>query len=43
MGGKAVATGKDRQKQLAREHYERQMQRRIEREQKAKRTAIIGS
>ncbi|NBE99455.1 peptidylprolyl isomerase [Nonomuraea sp. KC401] len=43
MGGKAVATGKDRQKQLAREHYERQMQRRLEREQKAKRTAIIGS
>ncbi|WUE02026.1 peptidylprolyl isomerase [Nonomuraea sp. NBC_00507] len=43
MGGKAVATGKDRQKQLAREHYERQMQRRVEREQKAKRTAIIGS
>ncbi|MDX3102995.1 peptidylprolyl isomerase [Nonomuraea angiospora] len=43
MGGKAVATGKDRQRQLAREHYERQMQRRVEREQKAKRTAIIGS
>ncbi|NUW37277.1 peptidylprolyl isomerase [Nonomuraea sp. SMC257] len=43
MGGKAVATGKDRQKQLAREHHERQLQRRIEREQKAKRTAIIGS
>ncbi|MFI6990937.1 peptidylprolyl isomerase [Nonomuraea wenchangensis] len=38
-----MATGKDRQKQLAREHYERQMQRRVEREQKAKRTAIIGS
>ncbi|QYC43087.1 Peptidyl-prolyl cis-trans isomerase cyp18 [Nonomuraea coxensis DSM 45129] len=38
-----MATGKDRQKQLAREHYERQMQRRLEREQKAKRTAIIGS
>ncbi|WP_328807658.1 peptidylprolyl isomerase [Nonomuraea antri] len=38
-----MATGKDRQKQLAREHYERQMQRRIEREQRAKRTAIIGS
>lgn len=38
-----MATGKDRQKQLAREHHERQMQRRIEREQKAKRTAIIGS
>jgi peptidyl-prolyl cis-trans isomerase B (cyclophilin B) len=43
MGGKAVATGKDRQKQLAREHHERQLQRRIEREQKSKRTAIIGS
>nr|WP_127934474.1 peptidylprolyl isomerase [Nonomuraea polychroma] len=43
MGGKAVATGKDRQKQLAREHYERQMQRRLEREQKSKRNAIIGS
>ncbi|MGP3962532.1 peptidylprolyl isomerase [Nonomuraea sp. 3N208] len=38
-----MATGKDRQKQLAREHHERQMQRRLEREQKAKRTAIIGS
>lgn len=43
MGGKAVATGKDRQRQLAREHHERQLQRRLEREQKAKRTAIIGS
>ncbi|WP_328814021.1 peptidylprolyl isomerase [Nonomuraea cypriaca] len=38
-----MSTGKDRQKQLAREHYERQMQRRLEREQKTKRTAIIGS
>ncbi|MGW4800337.1 peptidylprolyl isomerase, partial [Nonomuraea sp. NPDC004297] len=38
-----MATGKDRQRQLAREHFERQMQRRTEREQKAKRTAIIGS
>ncbi|MFI7703758.1 peptidylprolyl isomerase [Nonomuraea sp. NPDC049480] len=38
-----MATGKDRQKALAREHYERQMQRRLEREQKAKRNAIIGS
>ncbi|WP_214327375.1 peptidylprolyl isomerase [Nonomuraea sediminis] len=38
-----MATGKDRQKQLAREHHERQMQRRIEREQRAKRNAIIGS
>ncbi|MCA2226706.1 peptidylprolyl isomerase [Nonomuraea sp. NEAU-L178] len=43
MGGKAVATGKDRQKQLAREHHERQLARRLEREQRAKRTAIIGS
>jgi peptidyl-prolyl cis-trans isomerase B (cyclophilin B) len=43
MGGKAVATGKDRQKQLAREHHERQMARRLEREQKNKRAAIIGS
>lgn len=38
-----MATGKDRQRQLAREHHERQLQRRIEREQRAKRTAIIGS
>ncbi|WP_331459537.1 peptidylprolyl isomerase [Nonomuraea sp. SBT364] len=38
-----MATGKDRQKQLAREHHERQMQRRLEREQRNKRTAIIGS
>ncbi|GAA3103638.1 peptidylprolyl isomerase [Streptosporangium carneum] len=36
-------SGKDRQKQLAREHYERQTQRRIEREAKAKRNAIIGT
>jgi len=43
MGGKAVTTGKDRQKQLAREHHERQLQRRLEREQRNKRTAIIGS
>ncbi len=38
-----MATGKDRQKQLAREHHERQLQRRLEREQRNKRTAIIGS
>ncbi|MEV0594771.1 peptidylprolyl isomerase [Nonomuraea cavernae] len=38
-----MATGKDRQKQLAREHYERQLKNRHEREQRAKRTAIIGS
>ncbi|GAA4065552.1 peptidylprolyl isomerase [Nonomuraea soli] len=38
-----MATGKDRQKQLAREHHERQMRRRIEREQKAKKVAVIGS
>ncbi|MEV7011646.1 peptidylprolyl isomerase [Streptosporangium sp. NPDC051022] len=36
-------SGKDRQKQLAREHYERQNQRRVEREAKAKRNAIIGT
>ncbi|MFC7643094.1 peptidylprolyl isomerase [Streptosporangium lutulentum] len=36
-------SGKERQKQLAREHYERQMQRRVERETKAKRNAIIGT
>ncbi|MFF5212061.1 peptidylprolyl isomerase [Streptosporangium sp. NPDC000396] len=36
-------SGKDRQKQLAREHYERQNQRRLEREAKAKRNAIIGT
>jgi peptidyl-prolyl cis-trans isomerase B (cyclophilin B) len=38
-----VATGKDRQRQLAREHYERQQRRRLEREQRNKRMAIIGS
>ncbi|MFE3451070.1 peptidylprolyl isomerase [Nonomuraea sp. NPDC059194] len=38
-----MSTGKDRQRQLAREHYERQMQRRVERETKTKRTAVIGS
>ncbi|MER7503133.1 peptidylprolyl isomerase [Nonomuraea pusilla] len=38
-----MATGKDRQKQLAREHHERQLKRRQEREQQAKRAAIIGS
>ncbi|MFD0886087.1 peptidylprolyl isomerase, partial [Streptosporangium algeriense] len=36
-------SGKDRQKQLAREHYERQIQRRAERESRAKRNAIIGT
>lgn len=36
-------SGKDRQKQLAREHYERQTQRRLEREARAKRNAIIGT
>ncbi|MGC5013063.1 peptidylprolyl isomerase [Streptosporangium sp. DT93] len=36
-------SGKDRQKQLAREHYERQTQRRLEREAKSKRNAIIGT
>src|SRR5437868_2962689 len=43
MGGNTVSTGKERQKQLAREHYERQRQRRVERESRAKRTAVIGS
>ncbi|MEV0588955.1 peptidylprolyl isomerase [Nonomuraea sp. NPDC050310] len=38
-----MATGKDRQKQLAREHHERQLKRRIEREQKAKKLAVVGS
>ncbi|MEO3809145.1 peptidylprolyl isomerase [Sphaerisporangium sp. B11E5] len=38
-----MATGKDRQKQLAREHYERQMQRRAEREARRKQVAIIGT
>lgn len=36
-------SGKDRQKQLAREHYERQLRRRTEREARAKRNAIIGT
>ncbi|MFF0312505.1 peptidylprolyl isomerase [Streptosporangium sp. NPDC004379] len=36
-------SGKDRQKQLAREHYERQMKRRTERETRAKRVAVIGT
>ncbi|MFB9253549.1 peptidylprolyl isomerase [Sphaerisporangium melleum] len=36
-----MATGKDRQKQLAREHYERQMARRAERQARQKRLAII--
>ena len=38
-----MATGKDRQKQLAREHYERQMNRRAEREARRKQVAIIGT
>jgi peptidyl-prolyl cis-trans isomerase B (cyclophilin B) len=38
-----VATGKDRQKQLAREHYERQIQRRAERQARTKRMAIVGT
>ncbi len=38
-----MATGKDRQRQLAREHYERQMARRAERQARARRRAIIGS
>ncbi|GII80844.1 peptidyl-prolyl cis-trans isomerase [Sphaerisporangium rufum] len=38
-----MATGKDRQKQLAREHYERQMARRAERQAQQKRIAVIGT
>jgi Peptidyl-prolyl cis-trans isomerase (rotamase) - cyclophilin family len=38
-----VATGKDRQRQLARQHYERQLARRAERMAKARRRRIIGS
>ncbi len=38
-----MATGKERQRQLAREHYERQMARRAERMAKARRRRIIGS
>ncbi len=38
-----MVTGKDRQKQLAREHYQRQTQARLERERKARRTAVIGT
>jgi peptidyl-prolyl cis-trans isomerase B (cyclophilin B) len=38
-----VATGKERQKRLAREHYERQLKRRAEREARKKRMAVIGS
>ncbi|MFC4585102.1 peptidylprolyl isomerase [Sphaerisporangium corydalis] len=38
-----MATGKDRQKQLAREHYERQQQARAQRQLRAKRMAIIGT
>lgn len=38
-----MVSGKDRQKQLAREHYERQTQRRAEREARTKRNAIIGT
>ncbi|WP_245658323.1 peptidylprolyl isomerase [Microtetraspora malaysiensis] len=38
-----VVTGKDRQKQLARDHYQRQTQARLERQRKARRTAVIGT
>ncbi|MCT9934310.1 peptidylprolyl isomerase [Planotetraspora sp. A-T 1434] len=38
-----MVTGKDRQKQLAREHYQRQIQARAERQQKARRAAIVGT
>ncbi|ETK30457.1 peptidylprolyl isomerase [Microbispora sp. ATCC PTA-5024] len=38
-----MVTGKDRQKQLAREHYRRQMQARVERQRKTRRNAVIGT
>ncbi len=38
-----VATGKDRRRQLAREHYERQMKVRAERQRRARRNAVIGT
>ncbi|GAA4575411.1 peptidylprolyl isomerase [Planotetraspora kaengkrachanensis] len=38
-----MVTGKDRQRQLAREHYQRQMQTRVERQQRARRVAILGT
>ncbi|GIH70769.1 peptidylprolyl isomerase [Sphaerimonospora thailandensis] len=38
-----VATGKDRRRQLAREHHERQMKTRVERQRKARRNAVIGT
>ncbi|MEO3860812.1 peptidylprolyl isomerase [Acrocarpospora sp. B8E8] len=38
-----MVSGKDRQKQLAREHYERQQAARTQRERAAKRTAAIGT
>ncbi|GAA0381811.1 peptidyl-prolyl cis-trans isomerase [Acrocarpospora corrugata] len=38
-----MVSGKDRQKQLAREHYERQQTTRVQRERAAKRTAAIGT
>ncbi|WP_245657796.1 peptidylprolyl isomerase [Herbidospora mongoliensis] len=38
-----VVTGKDRQKQLAREHHERQQAARVQRERTQKRTAAIGT
>ncbi|SDI23174.1 peptidyl-prolyl cis-trans isomerase B (cyclophilin B) [Sinosporangium album] len=38
-----MATGKDRQRVLAREHYERQMKKRAERAARARRNTVIGS
>nr|WP_062339833.1 peptidylprolyl isomerase [Herbidospora sakaeratensis] len=38
-----MVTGKDRQKQLAREHHERQQAARLQRERAAKRNAAIGT
>src|SRR5690606_41708177 len=38
-----VVTGKDRRRQLAREHYQRQLKARAERQRRARRRAIIGT
>ncbi|MET8142295.1 peptidylprolyl isomerase [Sphaerisporangium sp. NPDC005288] len=38
-----MATGKDRQKQLAREHYERQIRRRAERQAQQKKVAVVAT
>ena len=38
-----MVTGKDRRRQLAREHYQRQLKARAERQRRARRRAIIGT